>query len=277
MRSIPRRRLVALAAGACLSSALLLLAGTVPSADAAGVYHGLLGLTSSSSSPSQSSNWFGYSQGVLDTGSPSMSIGGTWTVPTVSAHTAGQAGDSATWIGIGGGCLTDAECAAGDETLIQAGTEQDVNADGTTSYSAWYEIIPAPSTTVTLPVHPGDSITVTITQSVPGLWSIVIKDNTTGQTSTTSTPYSSDYSTAEWITETPLVIGSSGAGEASLPTLSTVGFTGATVNGSPAGLQAAQEIQLVDSNGNVIGAPSAPGSGGASFNDCSWASTCAAP
>ena len=277
MRRALRRPLYAAAGGLCLSAAVLLLAGTTPSAEAAGTYHGLLGLTSSSAGPSQSSNWFGYSQGVLDTSTASMSISGTWTVPTVSAHTSGQAGDSATWIGIGGGCPTVSACATGDATLIQAGTEQDVASDGTTSYSAWYETIPAPSTPVSLTVRPGDSVTVTISQTTPELWSIVIRDNTTGLSSTTSTPYSSDYSTAEWITETPLVIGTSGTGEASLPDLTTVGFTSATVNGKSAALQPSQEIQLIDSNGNVIATPSAPGADGASFNDCSWATSCTAP
>ena len=50
---------------------------------------------------------------------------GTWTVPTATQHTAGQAEASSDWIGIGGGCI-DAGCTASDSTLIQTGTEQDV-------------------------------------------------------------------------------------------------------------------------------------------------------
>jgi Peptidase A4 family len=78
----------------------------------------------------QSSNWFGYNQGTLEQGSKLFnSIAGDWTVPTVSQHTSGQAEASSDWIGIGGGCI-DAGCTTTDSTLIQAGTEQDVDSTG---------------------------------------------------------------------------------------------------------------------------------------------------
>ena len=76
----------------------------------------------------QSSNWFGYSQGTLEQGSKLFnSITGDWTVPTATQHTSGQAEASSDWIGIGGGCV-DAGCTVTDSTLIQTGTEQDVDA-----------------------------------------------------------------------------------------------------------------------------------------------------
>src|SRR5207248_8139648 len=96
----------------------------------------------------QSTNWFGYNQGTLEQGSKLFnSISGDWTVPTATQHTSGQAESSSTWIGIGGGCI-DANCAVGDNTLIQTGTEQDVDKSGKASYSAWWEIIPAPGLTI---------------------------------------------------------------------------------------------------------------------------------
>ena len=95
-----------------------------------------------------SSNWFGYNQGTLEQGSKLFnSITGDWTVPTVTQHAAGQAEASSDWIGIGGGCI-DAGCTATDSTLIQTGTEQDVDATGAASYSAWWELVPAPSLTI---------------------------------------------------------------------------------------------------------------------------------
>src|SRR6185312_17510122 len=105
----------------------------------------------------QSSNWFGYGQGTLEQGSKLFdSITGDWTVPAATQHTSGQAEASSDWIGIGGGCV-DAGCTVTDSTLIQAGTEQDVAADGTASYSAWYELIPAPSIAIdTMTIHAGD-------------------------------------------------------------------------------------------------------------------------
>lgn len=72
------------------------------------------------------------------------SITGDWTVPTVTQHTAGQAEASSNWIGIGGGRV-DSGRTVTDSTLIQTGTEQDVDSTAAASYSAWWELVPAPS------------------------------------------------------------------------------------------------------------------------------------
>src|SRR2546430_6518932 len=75
----------------------------------------------------QSTNWFGYDQGTLEQGGKQFSsIGGDWTVPAATQHSAEQEEFSSDWIGIGGGCI-DASCTLGDGTLIQAGTESDVS------------------------------------------------------------------------------------------------------------------------------------------------------
>ena len=224
---------------------------------------------------SQSSNWSGYNKGVLDTDTLTSSISAQWVVPTATQHTAGEAEDSATWIGIGGGCL-QSSCSVTDSTLIQAGTEQDVSATGQATYNAWYEIIPVPEIASTIVVHPGDVINCSISQVVPGVWTISLSDSTDGQSFTETVPYTSDESTAEWIEETPTEIGTSGTGIAALPNLTTVHFSRATVNGASAGLQPDEALQLIDSSGNPIATPSAPVSGNG-FNDCAWAPACAAP
>ena len=224
---------------------------------------------------SQSSNWSGYNKGVLDTDTLTHSISAQWVVPKATQHTAGEAEDSATWIGIGGGCL-QTSCTATDETLIQAGTEQDVSASGQATYDAWYEIIPVPEIASSIVVHAGDVINCSIGQVVPGVWTISLNDSTDGQSFTETVPYTSDESTAEWVEETPTEIGTSGTGLAALPNLTTVHISQATVNGASAGLQADEALQLIDSNGNPIATPSAPVSGNG-FNDCAWAITCAAP
>ncbi len=226
--------------------------------------------------PSQSDNWSGYNQGLLEKDEAFSSISAEWVVPTATQHTAGQAENSATWIGIGGGCL-NTSCTATDSTLVQAGTEQDVAANGTASYSAWWELVPVPSVTASITVNPGDLISCSISALVPGVWSISLSDLTDGQSFTETLPYASSELTAEWIEETPVVVGTSGTGLAALPNLSTVTFTNATVNGANADLAPAEEMQLVDSNGNPIATPSPPGSDGNSFDDCAWATTCTAP
>jgi hypothetical protein len=226
----------------------------------------------------QSSNWFGYQQGTLEQGSTLFnSITGDWTVPTVTVHDPAQDEYSSDWIGIGGGCV-DAGCTAGDNTLIQTGTEQDVTAGGQTSYSAWWELVPAPSTTISMTVDPGDHIHASVAETVPdsNVWVITLEDVTRNETFTQTVPYSSTHATAEWIEETPLIIGTS-PGLAPLPSLTSPAFDLATVNGQPAKLTSSEAIQLIDSNGNVIGTPSAPDSDADGFNACTWATSCAAP
>lgn len=228
---------------------------------------------------SQSSNWFGYNAGALDRGTLFDSISSDWTVPTVSQHAAGQAGDSATWIGIGGGCLS-ATCTLTDATLIQAGTEQDVDSAGHPSYSAWWELVPAPGITINnFNVSPGDHIHASISEAVPGseVWTIALSDTTKGENFSTTVPYTSTQSTAEWIDETPITFGSGGVGEATLPNLSQTQFSGTSINGAGAQLSSGEMVQLIDGGGHVIATPSVPYAGGAAFTDCAWASSCATP
>jgi hypothetical protein len=222
-----------------------------------------------------SSNWFGYNQGTLEqNGKMFNSITGDWTVPTATQHTAGQDESSSDWIGIGGGCI-DAGCTATDSTLIQTGTEQDVSS-GAASYSAWWELVPAPSVTISgMTVAPGDHMHASIAEAVAGsnVWTITLQDVTRGESFTQTVPYSSTHATAEWIEETPLLIGTN-AGFAALPNLTNPAWTSATTNGASAGLKASEEMDLIDSNSKVIGAPSAPNATANGFDECTWASTC---
>jgi hypothetical protein len=228
----------------------------------------------------QSSNWSGYNIGAdypqVSTGTLFTSVSGEWTVPTATAHTKGQAEDSASWVGIGGGCVTD-NCSVTDSTLIQAGTEQDVSASGQASYGAWWEIIPETETPVTLPVRPGNKVKVTIAKtSTPGHWSIVIDNLTTGKAFSTTTAYSSSEDTVEWIEETPLEIGTTGTGVATMPNLSTVHFINASYNQAGPKFQAIDELQL-DNNNVIEATPSGPGPKLNNFNDCTWATACTVP
>jgi hypothetical protein len=225
----------------------------------------------------QSSNWYGYNQGTLEKGNKLFnSVSGDWTVPTATSHTKGQAEYSSSWIGIGGGCI-DSGCTATDSTLIQDGTEQDVDANGNASYSAWWEVIPGPGLTISnFNVSPGDQMHSDISEVVPNsnLWKITLQDVTKGETFTTTVPYTSTHATAEWIQETPVVLDPSNPGLAALPNLTTNSFTAAKTNGQNANLAPAEKMNLVDSNGNVIGAPSDPFSTLDGFNLCSWSTTC---
>lgn len=268
-----RRITLAVAAVAALG-----IAGTATASTASSGSSGLVKIVKprTAFNASQSSNWFGYQQSILKTKKPFTEVSAVWTVPTASQHTRGQAENSSQWIGIGGGCLSN-NCLATDNTLIQAGTEADVAADGSTSYSAWWEIIPAPSIRVNLAVRPGDVMYSDIKMSVvPGVWNLVLKNRTTGRQWKGTAPYASTFGTAEWITETPLLIGTN-AGFATLPNLTPVHFDNATANGTNPHLTYDQRIELTDSNLNVIGIASKPQADGNGFNACAWAATCPTP
>jgi Peptidase A4 family len=228
----------------------------------------------------QSSNWFGYDQGTLERGGTLFhSVTADWTVPVATEHIQHQAASSATWIGIGGGCL-DAGCAVSDVSLIQTGTEQDVDGASRASYSAWWELVPAPAITISgMRISPGDRMHASVAEAVPvsELWTITLQDLTRHETFTTTVPYVSTHSTAEWIEETPLAIGLSGSGETSLPNLTRTPFEHATVNGQAAHLTTAESVQLVNGAGTVIGTPSPPNVGADGFADCAWARTCPVP
>lgn len=229
--------------------------------------------------PNQSDNWSGYNIGIdypgIALGTKFSSISSEWVVPTAKQHKSGQAEDSASWVGIGGGCIDDT-CAVTDETLIQAGTEQDVSSSGQASYDAWYELIPETETETSLVVHPGNTIKVSISEISTEKWSIVIDNVSTADSFSTTQVYPSTMDTAEWIEETPLEIGTSGTGLAAMPTLGTVHFRDAQLNGANPSFQTIDQMQLADDS-TILATPSAPNKALDGFNDCTYATTCAAP
>jgi len=220
-----------------------------------------------------SSNWGGYNQGILEAGKSGgfHQVSATWVVTTATQHQSGRSENSATWVGVGGGCM-ETSCAATDSTLIQAGSSQDVAANGTATYNVWYELIPAPSITITsLTVHAGDTVSVDIREAVnnSNVWTITVKVNSA--TFTTTVPYSSTHGTAEWIVETPIVIGTNGTGVAAMPNLAKTQFTNVKTNSVSPGLTAPEQINL-ESNGQRLATPSA--ASGTSFSVCTYTTSC---
>jgi hypothetical protein len=106
-----------------------------------------------------SANWSGYLARSQPAGQPYTSVVGRWTVPPVT-RAPGRAASvtaSSMWVGIGG--------VNGDQTLIQLGTEQDASAVGTTTYYAWYEMLPAGQIalpTQQYPLRPGDVVSASL-------------------------------------------------------------------------------------------------------------------
>jgi hypothetical protein len=197
----------------------------------------------------QSTNWSGYA----DTGLTYTQVKGTWKVPTVKTQSGNKFASD--WVGIGG---------FSEGTLIQAGTSEQIQG-GVITYNAWTEILPAPEVPISgFPVHPGDSMTVTV-KKVSGVnkWSIIVTDNTSHQTVTKPFTYSSSEASAEWIHEAPTVGGS----QSVLALTNNVTFTADTLNGATklASGGTVNGIQMVTSADKPEATPSAVSTKGDAF------------
>ena len=153
--------------------------------------------------------------------------------------------------------------------LIQAGTQQTVSGSGSTQYEAWVETLPQASHPVPLTIHPGDSVSVSISQvaQAQDKWQVSFKNNTTGQTFNVTENYASSMSSAEWIQESP----SAARGrQIPLDNFGSIDFSqgsavkdGQTLSIAEAGGQA---ITMVGRSGQRLATPSTLGSDGASFS-----------
>ena len=180
------------------------------------------GAVTPAASESPSRNWAGYAA----SGTGFTGVSARWTIPPFSPGAA--AGTDATWVGVGGFDTKD---------LIQAGTEQTTSGDGATDYDAWVEMLPNASDTVLLPVHAGDTVSVSIVQQSTGTWLISLVNDTTGQRLDVTEQYTSSLSSAEWIEEAP----SSGHGRVlALDNFGTVTFSNAVAVKNGRNLTAAE-------------------------------------
>jgi hypothetical protein len=153
----------------------------------------LAGAPAALANSSQSTNWAGYA--IHRAGLSFRQVSATWTVPGATC-VAGQPTYSAVWVGLGGYKPTS-------DALEQAGTETDCSASGQVATSAWFELVPSPSKTISLRVDPGDMIRATVT--VTGHRVTIGLDDETRSRSFHKTLNASsiDVSSAEWIVEAP--------------------------------------------------------------------------
>ncbi len=163
-----------------------------------------------------SQNWAGYVAG----GTQFSSVSGSWVQPTAKCGS-GQT-YSAFWVGLGG---SDNQSSA----LEQTGTQADCTADGSTSYYAWYELVPAAPVKLDLAIKPGDHISAKVSVSGSNV-TVSLSDQTTGQSTTKTLQMDSpDTSSAEWIAEAPSACDGSGSCQPlPLADFGTVQFTSAT-------------------------------------------------
>jgi hypothetical protein len=163
-----------------------------------------------------SQNWAGYVAG----GTQFSSVSGSWVEPTAKCGS-GQT-YSAFWVGIGGSSNQSSG-------LEQTGTQADCTADGSTSYYAWYELVPAGPVNLDLAIDPGDHISAKVSVSGTNV-AVSMTNQTTGQsTSKTLQMDSPDTASAEWIAEAPSACDGSGSCQPlPLADFGTVQFTSAT-------------------------------------------------
>lgn len=180
-----------------------------------------------------SSNWSGYVAtgpgSTPTTASPSMTytdVTGQWVEPKASCA-GGSPTAVAIWVGLGG-------YSESSNDLEQTGTSADCAADGTTSYYAWYELVPADSVTVAgLKVLPGDVIASTVL--VNGNNVLVQVTDRTRKTRFTKhlTMATPDQTSAEWIVEAPTQCGpSANCKQLALTDFGSLGFTRSYAKGN---------------------------------------------
>ena len=172
-----------------------------------------------------SANWSGYVVGSPSASQKFSSVSGSWVQPTGKCDETQGGSYSAFWIGLGGSGQTQ------NPALEQDGTEVDCNADGSASYFAWYELVPAAPVKVDLAIHPGDRISSKVSVSGQQV-TMYLSDQTSGQsvTKTLDMPNQADTSSAEWIAEAPsqCAEGVSSCTPLPLTDFGTVQFSGAS-------------------------------------------------
>jgi hypothetical protein len=209
-----------------------------------------------------STNWSGY---AIETNLSSPTAGvmtdvkAQWVVPQVTCS--GSNTYSSTWVGIDG--------YFGSSTVEQIGTEQDCSA-GSGRYYAWYEMYPKLPATLSLAVHPNDTISAEVAYVGSANFQLTLTNVTTGKSfSTQQKSARAQRVSAEWIVEAP----SSGGGPLPLANFGTAQFSNAsaTVKGVTGtisnGAWQNDAITMVTSSGTVKAQPAALSPDGSSFSD----------
>jgi len=164
-----------------------------------------------------SSNWAGY---AVTHRKPFTSVTGKWVQPTATCSDLSST-YSAFWVGLGG-------FSANSFGVEQTGTLANCSS-GSPSYTAWYELYPKPPVMLRTAIHPGDTLSATVSVSKKTAL-IRLKNVTTGKLFTKTLHISRpDLGSAEWVAEAPS--GCDSAGNCStlpLTNFGTVAFSHST-------------------------------------------------
>lgn len=176
----------------------------------------------------------------------------TWTLPCLQQGV--KKSSSSAWVGLGG-----VESSA---ALVQAGIDNDVDAEGQVVYTAWAESYTPPSATspfhddqadliFSQGLHCGDRIYVQVSSDVSGKVdrdypdTFFVGNMTTGEYQYYNPSWRpSDGSTAEWIVEQPTFVSSQGLSLKPLANFGTLTFAFCLAYGEDQGLQADDNLPL---------------------------------
>jgi hypothetical protein len=218
-----------------------------------------------------STNWSGYAVETTGT-APFAQATGSWTEPSALSCPRLGSTYSSFWVGLDGYSSNSVE---------QLGTDTDCSS-GRARYYAWYEMYPNPSYLIPYKVHPGDTLTATVTNTAPGSYTLKLQDTQRGWTFTKVQKGTYANASAEWVAEAPSSCNGSSCTVLPLADFGKVNFTGAgaatspgespspvssfTTNGGP------HDIDMVTADGSTLRAQ--PGSlvGGTGFTD-TWLHT----
>ncbi len=167
-----------------------------------------------------SSNWSGYAVETnlnFPQNYAVSDVKGTWVVPTLLCDS--NTRYSSAWVGIDG---------YSDGTVEQTGTEHDC-VNGNAQFSAWYEMYPRFSHTISLALHANDVIAAEVKYIGSTYYALTLTNKTTGQSFSTTQRLNAKRQSAEWIAEAP----SSFSGVLPLANFQTMQFSNAqaTLNG----------------------------------------------
>jgi hypothetical protein len=141
---------------------------------------------------SVTSGWAGYV--VRAHGGSFGEVKGSWVQPQIVCNRPGSS--AAFWVGLGG-------ANADSEALEQVGTSADCSESALVSYSAWYQLFPAPPVELPLTIRPGDSIAAEVAVSGRTV-TLALRNLSTGSSfSTERSMRSPETDSAEWIVEAP--------------------------------------------------------------------------
>jgi hypothetical protein len=136
--------------------------------------------------------WAGYV--VRTAGASFAEVAGSWVQPRVVCNRPGSS--VALWVGLGG-------ATSDSEALEQIGTSADCSQRALVSYSAWYQLYPAPPVELRLTIRPGDRVAAKVAVSANAV-TVQLRDFTTGASfSTELWMRSPETDSAEWIVEAP--------------------------------------------------------------------------